>query len=91
MKKTKSLLALVLTTMFLVGALGGCGSKSDADNSSASDGGVKKFTAFFATAGKEIPDNNRVKKLITVNNGLLDKLLKKELVLWLRGANIQIL
>lgn len=69
MKKTKSLLALVLTTMFLVGALGGCGSKSDADNSSASDGGVKKFTAFFATAGKEIPDNNRVKKLITEKIG----------------------
>jgi len=69
MKKTKSLLALVLTTMLLVGALGGCGSKSDADNSSASDGGVKKFTAFFATAGKEIPDNNRVKKLITEKIG----------------------
>lgn len=69
MKKTKSLLALVLTTMFLVGALGGCGSKSDADNSSASDGGVKKFTAFFATAGKEIPDNNRMKKMITEKIG----------------------
>lgn len=67
MKKTKSLLALVLTTMFLVGALGGCGSKSDADNSS--DGGVKQFTAFFATAGKEIPDNNRMKKMITEKIG----------------------
>lgn len=71
MKKTKSLLALILTTVLSVSILGGCGSlntnKNSEDNSS--NGGIKKFTAFFATPGKEIPDSNRVKKLITQKIG----------------------
>lgn len=68
MKKTKSLLSLILTTVFLVGTLSGCGSKSQT-TSTSSNGGIKQFTAFFATAGKEIPDNNRGKKLITEKIG----------------------
>lgn len=72
MKKTKSLLALILTTVLSVGLLIGCGSsQSSGDKNSAtkSDGELKKFTAFFATPGKEIPDSNRVKQLITKKIG----------------------
>lgn len=72
MKRTKTLLASILTMVFLAGTLTGCGNSSNSASTSAanSEGGTKQFTAFFATAGKEIPADNRVKKLIADKIGV---------------------
>lgn len=71
----RKLLSLFLSGMLATTCLVGCGSTAGSGGSSASSGskdsdGYKHFTAFFATAGKEIPDNNRVKNLIAEKTGV---------------------
>ena len=70
----RKLLSLFLSGMLATTCLVGCGSTSGSNGSSSSGAtdsdGYKHFSAFFATAGKEIPDNNRVKNLIAEKTGV---------------------
>ena len=66
--KMKKALALLLTATMMMTCMVGCGSKEDSETSAAKssqsetsdagDGEIKEFTAFFATPGSEINDDN---------------------------------
>ncbi|AGF58611.1 putative aldouronate transport system substrate-binding protein [Clostridium saccharoperbutylacetonicum] len=68
MKKTKLITSMLLTGVVSLSLLAGCGNQTK-ETSSASNGKIKEFTAFFAVAGKEIPDNDRVKNVIAEKIG----------------------
>ena len=60
----KTLIAAVTMSALLVT---GCGGKDGSDSKKDSKGGsdsVKEFTAFFATSGSEINDDNEIQKII---------------------------
>ena len=69
MRKTKLILATLLTGVMGLSLLAGCGSKSQEASSTSTDGKVKEFSAFFAVAGKEVPDNDRLKNVIAEKIG----------------------
>jgi len=80
MRKSKLILSVLLTGVMGLSLLAGCGSKTKETGSTAStDGKVKEFSAFFAVAGKDIPDDNRLKKVIA------DKIGAKINETWLTG------
>jgi len=64
MRKSKLVLSMLLTGVMGMSLLVGCGSESKQTSSTSGDGKTKEFTAFFATAGKDMPDTNRVKNAI---------------------------
>lgn len=70
----RKLLALFLSGMLAATCLVGCGSTSGSSGSSGSGStdsdGYKHFTAFNASAGKELPDNNRMKNKIAEKIGV---------------------
>ena len=69
MKKTKLIISMLLTGVVSLSLLAGCGSQTKETSSNGSNGKVKEFSAFFAVAGKEIPDNDRVKNVIAEKIG----------------------
>jgi len=70
MRKSKLILSILLTGVVSMSLLAGCGSKSkEASNTSSGDGKIKQFTMFSATPGKEVPDTNRIKKVISEKIG----------------------
>lgn len=73
----KRLLSLVLTSMVALGVFTGC-SKGTDKNSNANKDGIKEFSAFFATAGKEVPDNR-------LKNAIAEKIGAKVTETWLTG------
>ncbi|MFT8348336.1 sugar ABC transporter substrate-binding protein [Clostridium saccharoperbutylacetonicum] len=68
MKKTKLITSMILTGVVSLSLLAGCGNQTK-ETSSAGNGKIKEFSAFFAVAGKEIPDNDRVKNVIAEKIG----------------------
>lgn len=70
----RKLLSLFLSGMLAATCLVGCGSTSGSSGSSSSGStdsdGYKHFTAFNASAGKELPDNNRMKGKIAEKTGV---------------------
>lgn len=70
MRKTKLIVSMILSGALALSLLAGCGSKSQETATTSSDGKVKEFTAFFATAGKELPENNRLKQVIAEKVGV---------------------
>lgn len=69
MRKTKLIVSMLLAGTVAMSLLVGCGSKSQETASTSGDGKIKEFTAFFATAGQELPDNNRIKNVIAQKIG----------------------
>lgn len=69
MRKTKLIVSMLLTGTLALGLLAGCGGSKQETNSASGDGKIKEFTAFFATAGKEIPEDNRLKNIIAEKIG----------------------
>lgn len=67
--KRKRLLSLVLTSMMSLSIFAGCSSKGTDENPNVNSEGIKEFTAFFAVAGKEITEDNRVKAAIAEKIG----------------------
>ena len=61
MKKTKLFVSMLLSGIMAVSLLAGCGSQTKETSSTSGDGKVKEFTVFYAAAGTDIPDSNRVK------------------------------
>lgn len=61
---SKLLIGVMALTLFV-----GCGIRRKETTTNISDDKVKEFSAFFAVAGKEIPDNNRVKNAIAKRIG----------------------
>jgi putative aldouronate transport system substrate-binding protein len=70
MRKSKLILSMLLTGVVSMSLLAGCGSKAkEASTTSSGDGKIKEFTMFSATPGKEVPDTNRLKKVIAEKIG----------------------
>lgn len=69
MRKSKLIVSMLLAGTLAVSLLAGCGNKSQETSSTSGDGKTKEFTAFFATAGKELPDDNRLKNVIAEKIG----------------------
>lgn len=67
--KRKKLLSLVLTSMMALSILSGCSSKGTDKESNVNSEGIKEFSAFFAVAGKEITEDNRLKAAIAEKIG----------------------
>lgn len=68
MRKTKLIVSMVLTGVMALSLLTGCGGQSKETNASG-NGNIKEFSAFFAVAGKEVSDNNRLKNVIAQKIG----------------------
>lgn len=72
--KKKKIVSLLVTASLAVSMLAGCGNSSDSASTSASggdaDGEIKEFTAFFATPGTEINDDNEIQQLIADKTGV---------------------
>ncbi len=80
--KAKKLVSLLLTATLAVSVFAGCGSKSAETTDSngaqtsteatggAESGDIKEFTAFFATAGSEINDDNEIQQIIAEKTGV---------------------
>jgi len=79
MRKSKLMLSMILTGAMALSLLTGCGSQTKQTTSASNDGKVKEFSAFFAVAGKDIPNDNRVKNVIG------DKIGAKINETWLTG------
>ena len=69
MKKTKLFVSMLLSGVMALSLLAGCGSKTKETSSASGDGKVKQFTVFYASAGTDIPDSNRVKQAISKKIG----------------------
>ncbi|OOM78776.1 hypothetical protein CLPUN_18240 [Clostridium puniceum] len=69
MRKSKLILSILLTGVMGMSLLVGCGNQAKEASSSSDSDGIKEFTAFYATPGKEIPDNNRLKNAIAKKIG----------------------
>lgn len=79
----KTLIAAVTMSALLVT---GCGGKDGGDSKKDSKGGsdgVKEFTAFFATSGSEINDDNEIQKIIAEKTGVKVK------ETWLTGQSAE--
>ncbi len=79
----KTLIAAVTMSALLVT---GCGEKDGSDSKKDSKGGsdsVKEFTAFFATSGSEINDDNEIQKIIAEKTGVKVK------ETWLTGQSAE--
>lgn len=80
--KKKQMLSVLLAGMMAATMLAGCGSTTETASSDGTDGtdgkttetsqegGVKEFTAFFATAGTEINDDNEIQQIIADKTGV---------------------
>ena len=67
----KTLMAVTLMSAVLVtGCGGGGGSDSKKSGGDSSGSGIKEFTAFFATPGSEINDDNEIQKIIAEKTGV---------------------
>ncbi|MFU7515198.1 sugar ABC transporter substrate-binding protein [Clostridium sp. HCS.1] len=75
--RRKRLLGLVLTSMVALSVFAGCSKGTDKDSNVSKDG-IKEFSAFFATAGKEVPDNR-------LKNAIAEKIGAKITETWLTG------
>lgn len=64
----KTLMAAVLASAVLVTGCGGGDDKQKEGNDKS--GAIKEFTAFFATAGSEINDDNEIQKIIAEKTGV---------------------
>ncbi len=70
-KHIRSLMAVTLMSAVLVtGCGGGGGSDSKKSGGDSSGSGIKEFTAFFATPGSEINDDNEIQKIIAEKTGV---------------------
>jgi hypothetical protein len=69
MRKSKLIFSVLLTGVMSLSLLAGCGGQAKETSSSAGDGKVKEYSAFFAVAGKEVPDSNRLKNVIAKKIG----------------------
>jgi len=69
MRKSKLILCMLLTGAMTLSLLTGCGSQTKETSSTSGDGKTKEFSAFFAVAGKEVPDSNRGKQAIAQKIG----------------------
>lgn len=67
--KRKRLISLVLTSLLTLGIFNGCSSSNGEGDSNVNKDGIKEFSAFFAVAGKEISEDNRVKAAIAEKTG----------------------
>ncbi|MDD6811283.1 MAG: extracellular solute-binding protein [Lachnospiraceae bacterium] len=81
--KKKALVSLLMTATLAFSMLTGCGNSADSSESAStdkateekSDGGekadgeIKEFTAFFATPGTEINDDNEIQQIIAEKTG----------------------
>ena len=67
--KRKRIISLVLTSLLTLGIFGGCSSKGGGTDSGDETGQIKTFSAFFAVAGKEISEDNRIKAAIAEKIG----------------------
>lgn len=79
--KKKQMLSVLLAGMMAATMLAGCGSTTETETASSTEtdgkttetsqeGGVKEFTAFFATAGTEINDDNEIQQIIADKTGV---------------------
>lgn len=81
--KKKQMLSVLLAGMMAATTLAGCGNTTETETATASstetdgkttetsqEGGVKEFTAFFATAGTEINDDNEIQQIIADKTGV---------------------
>lgn len=75
--RRKRLLSLVLTSMVALSIFAGCSKGTDKDSNANKDG-IKEFSAFLATAGKEVPDNR-------LKNAIAEKIGAKITETWLTG------
>ena len=70
-RHVKTLMAVTLMSAVLVtGCGGGGGSDSKKSGGDSSGSGIKEFTAFFATPGSEINDDNEIQKIIAEKTGV---------------------
>ena len=70
-RHVKTLMAVTLMSAVLVtGCGGGGGSDSKKSGGDSSGSGIKEFTAFFATPGSEINDDNKIQKIIAEKTGV---------------------
>ena len=70
-RHVKTLMAVTLMSAVLVtGCGGGGGSDSKKSGGDSSGSGIKEFTAFFATPGSEISDDNEIQKIIAEKTGV---------------------
>lgn len=78
--KLKKAIALLVTATMTMSIMAGCGSNGDSktsadtsgqtqDASKEDNGEIKEFTAFFATPGSEINDDNEVQQIIAERIG----------------------
>jgi putative aldouronate transport system substrate-binding protein len=77
MRKTKLIISMLLTGVVSLSLLAGCGSQTK-ETTASGDGKVKEFSAFFAVAGKEVPDNR-------LKNAIAEKIGAKINEQWLTG------
>jgi len=71
-KHVKTLMLTALMATSLVTGCGGDGGNSDGKKTSSGDGNkdIKEFTAFFATSGSEINDDNEIQQIIAEKTGV---------------------
>jgi putative aldouronate transport system substrate-binding protein len=70
MRKSKLILSMLLTGVVSMSLLAGCGNQAkQASTAGSGDGKTKEFTMFSATPGKEVPETNRLKKVIAEKIG----------------------
>ncbi len=69
----KKLVSILLVSVLAVSTLAGCGNKEEQKTQSGTDqsgSGIKEFTAFFATPGSEINDDNEIQQIIAEKTGV---------------------
>lgn len=69
MKRTKTLLSVLLTGVMTLSIFSGCGSSSSSKGKQETKDGIKQFTVFYAVSGKQTKKNNRVAKVIAKKIG----------------------
>lgn len=70
-KHIRSLMAVaVMSAMLVTGCGDDGGSSSKKSGGDSSGNGIKEFTAFFATPGSEINDDNEIQKIIAEKTGV---------------------
>lgn len=60
----------LMSAVLVTGCGGGGGSDSKKSGGDSSGSGIKEFTAFFATPGSEINDDNEIQKIIAEKTGV---------------------
>lgn len=69
-KHIKTLMAVTVMSAMLVTGCGSDAGGSKKKGSNSSEGGIKEFTAFFATPGSEINDDNEIQAIIAEKTGV---------------------